>query len=116
MKGDKDFQTHPIAVSIRQLQAHIGEWAKEKGWHDPERNDGECIALMHSELSEALEGLRKPGPSDKIPDYTQVEEELADVIIRILQYGDLRDLDLAGAVIAKMRYNQDREYKHGKKF
>lgn len=83
-------------------------------WHDPEtgewkdRNDGEMIALMHSELSEALEGLRKDSMDDHLPHRKQVEMELADTLIRIFDFAGARKLDLAGAVIEKLAYNQQR--------
>lgn len=57
--------------------------AHSKGWWDTDRNDGELIALMHSELSEMLDGLRHGNPpSEHIPDFSAAEEELADVVIR----------------------------------
>lgn len=83
-------------------------------WHDPatgewkDRNDGEMIALMHSELSEALEGLRKDSMDDHLPHRKQVEMELADTLIRIFDFAGARKLDLAGAVIEKLAYNQQR--------
>ena len=90
--------------------------AIEKGFWNGERNDGEMIALMHSELSEALEGLRKPSQSDKIPEFSQVEEEMADVVIRVLDYCKGRKIRLIEAMQAKHRYNKNRERMHGKKF
>lgn len=92
---------------------------REHGWHDEERNDGECIALMHSELSEALEALRKnPLQKDEhCPAFTNLEVELADCVIRIMDYAGMRNLDVAGAILAKVEYNRTRPVKHGgKKF
>ena len=81
------------------------------------RNFGESIALVHSELSEALEGERMGDPpDDKIPKFTSREAELADAIIRIMDMGEGYDLRIAEALIAKMKFNAGRPYKHGKKF
>jgi NTP pyrophosphatase (non-canonical NTP hydrolase) len=94
----------------------VHETAKAKGWWDVERNDGEIIALMHSELSEALEALRHGNPPDShIPGFCGTEAELADVVIRIMDYGKGRGLRVAEAVEAKMAYNATRERKHGGK-
>lgn len=86
-------------------------------WKEDGRNDGEAIALIHSEISEALEAMRDGNPiSNKIMDYNKVEEELADAVIRIMDYAFGKDLDVAGAVLAKIEYNKNREFLHGKKF
>ncbi len=73
------------------------------------RNDGEMIALMHSELSEALEDLRQG--NDK-----HVGSELADCVIRIMDYSEARDIDLGKEILKKCKKNKKRKYKHGKRF
>lgn len=72
------------------------------------RNDGEMIALIHSELSEALEGVRKNKMDDHLPHRKSVEVEMADAIIRILDYCGGRGLDIGGALEEKLAYNTTR--------
>jgi NTP pyrophosphatase (non-canonical NTP hydrolase) len=93
--------------------------ANEKWWQDVEtglpvkRNKGELLALIHSEISEALEGERKDLMDDKIPYRKMAEVELVDAIIRILDYAGGFGYDLEGAFWDKMAYNATRhDHKH----
>jgi len=102
--------------SFNILAKGVHNNAINKGWWETDRNDGELIALMHCELSEAVEALRcNIDKSEHIPEYSGVEEELADVILRIMDFAQARNLNVAEALISKMNFNMLREYKHGGK-
>ena len=97
----------------------IHENAVKHGWWEggPEaRNIGELIALVHSELSEALEALRHGNPPDEhLPQFSSLEVELADVVIRVADLAAGLGLRLGEAIEEKHRYNIKRTYRHGGK-
>lgn len=108
-----EFQAWSGLKKVQQL-AH--ETATNAGWYinletgeEIKRNFGEVIALMHSELSEALEADRKGAMDDKLPHRDGREVEFADCIIRILDTAAALGLDVAGAIIEKNRYNRNRK-------
>ena len=112
-----------IRDTIRDFRArNLNEYAaqsrndNDKWWHDPftgeplvDRNKGELIALMHSELSECLEGVRKNLKDDKLPHRSMEEVELADLLIRVFDYAGNWGLDLEGAYQEKRAYNMTRQ-------
>lgn len=104
---------------LNELSIIVHQWAIQKGWWKNPRNKGELIALMHSELSEALEALRakeQPHMDDKVPELTGEAAELADCVIRIFDYCGAYGIDLGEAIRIKHQFNIGRPERHGKTF
>lgn len=111
-------QQKQFAEQIRTMQHAVHQNAVEHGWWDEPREDGTCIALMHSELSECVEALRKGDFPDKhCAPMGNAVVELADVVIRIMDFCERKKWNLGKAIIAKHEANKARPHMHGgKKF
>jgi len=99
----------------RHIAREVTDIAEAKGFHSVNTTELERFALIHEEIGEATSALRHRNPSsEKIPGYSQIEEELADAVIRIMDAGEVHGRDVVGALVAKIEYNKSREYLHGK--
>lgn len=89
--------------------------ANDKWWRDPatnepiQRNKGELLMLVVSEIAEAMEGERKNLMDDKLPHRKMAEVELVDALIRIFDYAGAYGYDLQGAYDEKMAFNAVRK-------
>lgn len=98
----------------------LNDYAKQthednmKWWVTPDgrfldRNKGELLMLIVSEIAEAMEGERKNLMDDKLPHRWMAEVELADALIRIFDYAGAYGYDLEGAYQEKRAFNAQRE-------
>ena len=91
--------------------------AVDHGWHDAYKSFGDFIALMHTELSESFEEHRNNRSMVYIVDGKPegIAVELADCVLRILDWAGLMGVDMASILMMKHEYNKTRAYKHGGK-
>lgn len=113
-----------IAEAGATLQAACHEASARAGWWKIDGTDlrpllvartrlgiamaAEKLCLIHSEISEAMEGHRKGLMDDKLPHRPMIEVELADAVIRIADLAGALGLDLGGAIAEKMAFNANR--------
>jgi len=95
------------AQALNDLAKEAYRIAREHGFWSNNRNVGTSIALMHTELSEAMQGYRKNEEW-----HAPVGEDMADTIIRILDFCERHRINIGQAVIEKMKKNDARPYLH----
>jgi NTP pyrophosphatase (non-canonical NTP hydrolase) len=109
--------TYDHQVAIQQLMSLAQRVARCNGFYDDYAGNAAQLCNIHEEVSEANWALRHNRPaSEKIPEYENLTEEMADIIWRVLDFCEYNHLPLAQAMQAKFLYNISREYKHGKTF
>ena len=100
---------HDIGREIIEINKANGWNVLEPGqWQTREYKIPAVLALIHSEVSEALEAYRHD-------DRENFLEEMADVVIRVLDATHGLGLDIGSAIFAKLKKNRTRGYRHGGK-
>ncbi len=94
-------------MNVQEMSDLCHSIAKSKGFWDKERNVGEALMLVVTELAEAMEAHRKQ-------DKENFDEELADTFIRLFDLCGGMGIDIESQILKKCEKNKQRPYKHGK--
>jgi len=110
------FSSYSFKTEFMGLESETARINRMNGWYESNPSLLEQAALIHSEVSEMVEGSRHGNPpSEHIPAFSAIEEELADIIIRCADVAKRNGYDIPGAIAAKLQFNANRGYRHGGK-
>lgn len=114
---DESLACHKLnLLALRQFQQGTHATNEDKGFYDNPRSHAEDFMLIVGEVAEALEADRLGNPpDDKIPEFSGIEAELADVVIRTLNFAEHNNMNVIGAMLAKAKFNAGRPRMHGGK-
>jgi len=124
MKASQIFSLNELVKEVHANNVMAGWWTDLETGERKDRNVGELLMLIVSEVSESMEGYRKNLMDDKLPHRSMFEAELADVIIRVFDLAGAYNLNLGGTIYEKLEYNKtrldhqiaSRKLENGKKF
>ena len=124
MKASQILSLNELVKEVHANNVMAGWWTDLETGERKERNVGELLMLIVSEVSESMEGYRKNVMDDKLPHRSMFEAELADVIIRVFDLAGAHNLNLGGTIYEKLEYNrqrpdhkiENRKLENGKKF
>ena len=103
--------------AFSKMQEALFRINEDRGWHNPAPTDAQATLTIHEEAAELGRYFRDDPSalSPKIQEFLGVEEEGADVVIRVMSWFHRRGWRLGPAIVAKATYNQTRPHRHGGK-